>query len=67
MKKNAHVSLLLEGDKLRRRVRWMLIDIGTYDQELFPLLMQHEGLIKVLVINERSDLDFPINQQYIKV
>lgn len=41
------------------------IDIGTYDQELFPLLMQHDGLINVKVIEARNDMLFPNDQEYV--
>ena len=40
------------------------IDIGTYDLKLFPLLMQHEGLIKVEVIEGKpNDMLFPNDRQ----
>ena len=41
------------------------IDIGTHDQELFPLLMQHDGLINVKVIEVRNDMLFPNEQEYV--
>ncbi|MBP2656954.1 MAG: hypothetical protein H6Q73_4523 [Firmicutes bacterium] len=41
------------------------IDIGTNDLKLFPLLIQHEGLIKVEVIEGKpNDILFPNGQQY---
>ncbi|WP_094603338.1 hypothetical protein SPSIL_027690 [Sporomusa silvacetica DSM 10669] len=40
------------------------IDIGTNDRVLFPLLMQHEGLINVEVIQrKRYDILFPNGRQ----
>ena len=39
------------------------IDIGKYDRDLFPLLIQHEGLINVKVIEEESDMLFPNGNQ----
>jgi hypothetical protein len=40
------------------------IDIGTYDLQLFPLLMQHEGLIRVDVIKGKlNDILFPNGRQ----
>ncbi|MEM5794870.1 MAG: hypothetical protein AAGU23_01150, partial [Bacillota bacterium] len=40
------------------------IDIGTNDRVLFPLLMQHEGIINVEVIQrERYDILFPNSRQ----
>lgn len=41
------------------------IDIGTKDLELFRLLMQHEGLIKLEVIEGKpNDILFPNGQRY---